>query len=257
MSESDNSQFDNGNNDVNSGQGNPAWNEFYQAIPEDYHTAVQPVLQKWDQNVQKRFENYKPYERYVNDKVDPQVLDYGLNLMNKLDNTDGALEVFQTLGSYLEGQGLLGQEEDEGTDDEEFDFDSLPKALRQQIEQLQSGYSTLAEHNLMQEQTRMESEQDALLERELASLREKHGDFDEEWVLAKMVNGADTEEAVQAYHQWLDKTLQNRNRPKAPRLIGSSGDFPSGAPAFDPKKANEKDTKNFVAQYLSDYYNNR
>jgi hypothetical protein len=254
MTESDNS-FNNPND--NSSQGNPAWDEFLSAIPEDYHEKVQPVLQKWDQGVQQRFEQYKPYERYVKEGIDPQVVDYGLNLMNKLDNQDGALEIFQTLGNYLEQQGLLGQEEDEEEDNGDFDYNSLPPQLRKQIESLEQGYGTLAEYQLMQEQQRREAQEDQLLEQELGSLREKYGDFDEEWVLAKMVNGADTEDAVKSYHQWVDNQLQNRNRPKAPRLVGSSGDFPSTQNSFDPKKANDRQTRDYVAQFLQDYQNNR
>lgn len=256
MSESDNNP-EIPVNDSTIGQGNPAWGEFLNVIPEEHHAAVQPVLQKWDQGVQQRFESYKPYEKYAKDKVDPQVIEYGLNLINQLNDNDGALEVFQTLGNYLETQGLLGQEEDDSGEEEEFDFDSLPKALRNQIEQLQGGFSTLAEAELAREQERVNSQEDALLEKELSDLRGKYGEFDDEFVLAKMINGADAEDAVKAYHTWVDKALQNRNRPTAPRVIGSAGDFPGNAPSFDPKKANARETRDFVTQMLLDHQQNR
>lgn len=257
MEPSDNNQVTQNEN----GQGfNPAWNEFIEAIPEDLREQVQPaitpVLQKWDQNVQKRFEQYKPFEKYKD--VDPQVIDYSLNLFNSLNTNEGALQVWEQLGKYLESEGLLGQEEDE-EEEEEVDWDSIPPALRKQIEQLQGGFSTLAEYQIAQEQARREAEEDALLDKELKQLREKYGDYDEEWVLAKMINGMDAEDAVKAYHEWLDKTLQERNRPQPNfRPLGSgSGGFPTGNPGFDPKKASSREVKDLVAQMLMNHNQNR
>ncbi len=243
------------------GQGNPAWNEFWESIPEQYREEVQPnltpVLEKWDQNVQKRFESYKPYERYVKDGLDPQVIDYGVNLINKLDNNEGAMEVFGQLGTYLESQGLLNSEDEEEEYDEgSFDYDSLPPQLKRELEELRAGYGTLAEHNLMQQQQRQEAQEDAALDAELNKLRNQYGDYDDEWVLAKMVNGHSAEDAVTSYHEWLDKTLQGRNKAPAYRPMGAGGDFP-GTGQVNPRNMNEKDTKNYVTQLLFDAYKNR
>lgn len=257
MTESDNNQ-----NNPQGGQGvNPAWNEFFEAIPEDFRDQVQPavmpVLEKWDQGVQKRFEAYKPFERYVKEGIDPEVLDYSMNLFNTLNTNEGAIQVFEQLGQYLEKEGLLGQEEDEEDAEEEFDWKALPAPLRKQIEQLQGGFSTLAEYQIAQEQQKREAEEDALLEAELKSLKDKYGDYDEDWVLAKMVNGMDAEEAVQAYHQWLDKTLQERNRPTGFKPMGSgSGGFPSGNANFDPKKASNREVTDMITAMLMDHKRN-
>lgn len=255
--ESDNSQ--------NNGQGgNPAWDEFYNAIPEDYREEVQPhvapVLEKWDQNVQKRFETYKPYEKYINEKVDPQVMDYAMNLLDTLNDKDGALEVFNQLGQYLEKEGLIGQEEDQDTKtgDDGIDWDDVPPALKKQIEQLQSGFSTLAEAQLHEAQAKKEAQEDAALEAELKSLRDKYGDYDEDWVLAKMINGMEPEQAVKSYTEWLDKTLKERNRPNTGfKALGSGGDFPSGMGQFDPKKATAKQVQDMITQKLMDLNRDR
>jgi hypothetical protein len=244
------------------GQGNPNWNEFWESIPEQYREEVQPnltpVLEKWDQNVQKRFESYKPYERYVRDGVDPQVIEYGMNLMNKIDSNDGAMEVFGQLGQYLESQGLLSTEDDEYEEEEdgEFDYDSLPPQLRRELDELRGAYGTLAEHNLMQQQQKIEAQEDAALDAELSKLRSQQGDFDDEWVLAKMVNGYSAEDAVTSYHEWLDKTLQGRNKTPAYRPMGGGGDFPSSG-QVSPRKMNDVQTKEYVTQLLFDTYKNR
>lgn len=246
----------------NYGQGNPNWNEFWESIPEQYREEVQPnltpVLEKWDQNVQKRFDKYKPYERYVNDGLDPQVIDYGVNLLNKLDSTDGAMEVFGQIGQYLESQGLLSadDEEDEYEDEGEFDYNSLPVQLRREIDELRGAYGTLAEHNLMQQQQKIEAQEDAALDAELSRLKNQYGEYDDEWVLAKMVNGYSAEDAVTSYHEWLDKTLISRNKTPAYRPMGGGGDFPSGGP-INTRKMNDAQTKDHVAQLLFDAYKNR
>lgn len=243
----------------NIGQGNPNWNEFWESIPEQYREEVQPnltpVLEKWDQNVQKRFDKYKPYERYVNDGLDPQVIDYGVNLLNKLDSTDGAMEVFGQLGQYLESQGLLSTD-DEDDDEEEYDYEELPPRLQRELDELRGAYGTLAEHNLMQQQQKIEAQEDAALDAELNRLRNQYGEYDDEWVLAKMVNGYSAEDAVTSYHEWLDKTLQGRNRPPTYRPMGGGGDFPSGGP-INTRKMNDAQTKDHVAQLLFDAYRNR
>lgn len=256
MRESDNSP---------QGQGvNPAWNEFFEAIPEDFREDVQPaitpILEKWDQGVQKRFEQYKPYERYANEKIDPNVLDYGLNLMESLNSNEGAMQVYEQLSNYLDSQGLLDQEEDEEEEEEgEFDWDSLPPQLRKQIEQLQSGFGTLAEAQLMERQKQIEAEEDAALDAELKGLKEKHGDFDDEWVLVKMMNGMEPEEAVRAYQGWVDKVLQEKGRPRNTfRPLGSgSGDFPSGNGQFDSKKASDREVTDLITQMLMDTNRNK
>jgi hypothetical protein len=252
------------NNPIEGQGGNPAWEEFYNAIPENYREEVQPlinpVLEKWDRGVQQRFESYKPFEKYVNDKIDPQVVDYAMNLLDTLNDNDGALEVFNQLGSYLEGQGLLGQEEGEGNNQpaEEVDWSQVPPAIRQQIEQLQSSFGTLAEHQLMTQQQRIEAEEDEALDRELTQLREKHGDYDEDWVLAKMVNGMSAEEAVTSYVSWLDNTLKERNRPKPFNVMGSgSSEFPTGNGNFNPKKASAREVTDMITQKLMDLQRDR
>lgn len=242
------------------GQGNPNWNEFWESIPEQYREEVQPnltpILEKWDQNVQKRFEAYKPYERYVKEGIDPEVINYGVNLMNKIDNNEGAMEVFGQLGQYLESQGLLNSEEEEEDDEGDFDYASLPPQLRRELDELRGAYGTLAEHNLMQQQQKIEAQEDAALDAELKKLKNQYGDYDDEWVLAKMVNGYSAEDAVTSYHEWLDKTLQGRNKAPAYRPMGGGGDFPSGG-QINTRKMTDSQTKDHVAQLLFDAYKNR
>lgn len=258
-------------NSQESGQGgNPAWEEFYNAIPEDYREDVQPhvtpVLEKWDRNVQQRFESYKPYEKYVQNKVDPQVIDYAMNLLDTLNDHEGAVQVYEQLGSYLESQGLIGQEDsptdsetNQQNDNSDVDWDQLPPAVRQQIEQLQEGLSVLAQDRVQERQKQIEAEEDAALDAELKKLHETYGDFDDEWVLVKMANGMDAEDAVKSYNEWLDNQLKARSRPQSgfKALGAGSGDFPAGAGEFNPRKATGREVQDMIAQRLMDLQRDR
>lgn len=230
--------------------GNPAWGEVLGAVPEEYHQALTPHLQKWDQGVNQKFQDiHKEYEQwkpYKEQGLDKQTVDFALGVMSQLENDP--MEIYKALHSYLGEQGLLealGQEDDDDEEDA-----GLPDDPR--FSELQEGFSTLAEAWLSQEQAKQEAEEDAKLEVELKQMTQKYGDFDEEFVLSKMVNGMDTEDAVKSYFAYVDKILHERNRPNPPRVIGSAGAFP-GQGSIDPKKLTDRGRKDLVADMLKQY----
>lgn len=246
---SDNSLDTTPDHEVSSG--NPAWNDVLSEIPQEYHQALTPKLQEWDQGVNKRFqqihEEYKPYKSFKEAGYDPDQINMALGIMDKLENDPQF--VYSQLEGYLQSQGLLGQEEDEYEefDDEDGDFDD-PR-----FDELFNGFGTLAEAYLADQQAKQEAEEDAALENELNEMREKYaqyGDFDEDYVLTKMASGMDTEDAVKSYYEFVNRTIANRNRPPAPRIIGSAGAFP-GQQAVDPGKLNDKDRKALVTDILN------
>lgn len=221
--------------------GNPAWSEILSAVPEDYHQALTPVLQNWDKGVNEKFS--KIHEEYAPFKgVDAEQFEFAMGLADRVENDP--LEIYNALHSYLSEQGLLeslGQEDDGDTADDSNPYDA-------KISQLEQGFQTMAEAYLYQEQMKAEAEEDAALEAELDEMRDKYGDFDEDYVLSKMVNGMDTEDAVRAYVEFVDKLATGSQRP-APRIVSSAGNFP-GQGTVDPKKLNADQRQDFIADYL-------
>lgn len=223
--------------------GNPAWNDFFEVVPEEYHQALTPVLTNWDKGVNERFskihEDYAPFKG-----VDKEQFEFAMSLADRVENEP--LEIYNALHEYLSEQGLLeslgqGDDDDAAVEEDKGNFDPRYSKLEQ-------GFQTLAEAYLHQEQLKAEAEEDAALEAELDDMREKYGDFDEEFVLSKMVNGMDTEEAVQAYVQFVDKLASQMGRP-APRIVGSAGAFP-GQGTVNPSKLNQTQREDLVADYL-------
>lgn len=256
-----NSQDDNQATSSNSGgQGNPAWNPLREHIPEDVWGNVQPILSDWDRGVQQRFETlhneYRPYEQYAKNGVDPETIDYGLGIMEKLNTEDGALEVYKALEDHLRTSGLL----DAGQEVEDVAPVSTDNPYAAQFEDLQNKFDMLAQYALSQrEQEQLalqQQEQDRLLEEELERAHAQYGDFDDREILMRLVasDGELTiDEAVNDYMAFVENI---RQRPTPPRVLGSHGNFPAQEPV-DPRKWSNEETTTNMADILRHFMNNQ
>ncbi len=226
--------------------GNPAWESLLGEVPEEYHQALTTHLQSWDKGVNEKFskihEDYKPYKELG----DPQQLQFAMNIMNQLENDP--LEIYRPLHNYLTEQGVL--ETFQGQEDDEDEDDSAP--WMGDVNELKSGFSTIAQAWLADQEAKEEALQDALLEEELTGLRSTYGDFDEEFVLAKAYTGGmELEDAVKAWQAKENEILTRRNRPQAPRVLGSAGAFP-GQAQIDVSKLTERGRRDYIADRLKD-----
>jgi hypothetical protein len=116
---------------------------------------------------------------------------------------------------------------------------------------MQKNMEIMARALYTQQQKEKEAQEDAALEKELASLRSKYGEYDEQYVLGLMANGQDGESAVRAYKN-LEGKLRGGNgqaTAQVPRIMGSGGGAPVTG-AVDPRKLDAKGRKDLVAQML-------
>lgn len=235
--------------------GHPAWQEILNAVPEEYHEALRPTLEKWDSGVQKRFNSlhsqYAPLKDYA--EVDPQVIAAGINLINRIEEDPKAVfdlmrETYQfDVGTTVE-QGAKPMSELMGTGnfDEQDEYARQIAAQQQQLQELREQQQKLMEQA---EAARMASELDAYL----AHLHQEHGDFDNDYVVTLMANGVDGTEAVQRYNSLVEnirgpQAQQSPTAPPAPNVMGSGGGVPSRS--VDPKSLSNGETKDLVAQLL-------
>lgn len=225
---------------------NPAWNSALEGIPEEFHGKLKDEFSRWDSGVNDRFnkihEEYAPWKEYTKQGYDAETINFALGVVDKLDKEPQF--VYNQLETYLKEKGLLQGQESGTEDNEAVEYDD-PR-----IGELYEGFTTLAELTLKDKEEKQHAEQDAILDRELHLAAEKYGQFDEEYVLSKIEAGMDTEEAVQAYHTFVNSLLTNRNRPPAPRLIGSAGAFP-GQQQVDPKTLDGAQRKALVTDILN------
>lgn len=229
---------------------NPAWNDVLSILPEGFHEAVTEHFQKWDtaanQRIEtvnaslKEFESYKPFLEHG---INPDELQQGLRLLYEVNNNPQA--VYDALAEAYK----FGQNADPNKQESEEEPD--PTALMQdpRFNELQQGLELVSQIVLNDAQAKQNAQADIELERELDSLKEKYGDYDVDYVLTKMLNGASGEDAVTAYKELVGRLSP---QPFAPSILGSNSGSGSGLPsnAIDPTKLSGKDTRNLVAEMV-------
>lgn len=234
---------------------NPAWNDVLSVIPEQYHQQVTPYFQQWDQSAQSRVEQansqvkqFEPYKDFVDHGIDPDELQQGLRLMYEINQNPQA--VYDALANaYNLGPGVGNTDDDEGDEEDNYN----PQGYQDpRFDQLQQGVELVSQIVLNEQNEKLARQAEQELDTELSGLREKHGDFDERYVLAMMQNDMSGEDAVKAYQGMVNNLLQNNPRPFAPSILGNSAGG-SGLPsqAIDPTKWNGNQTRDMVAQMLA------
>lgn len=233
---------------------NPAWNEMLGALPQEYHSQVVPHLQRWDKGVQDRFQQvhsqYEGYKPFVENQITPDEINFAMGLLNAV-NSD-PLSVRQALNAWIEQEGIEGG----GEGGQQPDFQSYG-------EQGQQGQFDLTQHpdyqrmsqmveemaNVMvsQREQEQQSQADQQLDDELNSLKEKFGDYDETFVLARMAAGMPGEQAVQEFFNFAN-SIRSQQRAPGPKVLGAGGSLPKND--VDVRKMDSKSTRSLVENML-------
>lgn len=225
-------------------QGDPAWNEFLQAVPQELHSQVTPILEKWDRGVQDRFSKvhseYEPWKPVIKSGLSPDEAQFAVNMVNAL-NQDPRM-VYDAIREFykLEDQApKSGQGQQEPPQEED------PYAAR--FADIERQNQIMAQHLVRQREEELYKKAEAELNNELSSLAEKYksrGEFDEQFVLAKMQNGMAGEDAVKAFFDWRDKYV-NQYVPK-PLIMGGGGGIPQQN--VDVRKMSDQQAREYAAQ---------
>lgn len=223
---------------------NPAWNDVLNYVPEDKRNEVIPKLQEWDNNFQQVQSTVAPWKDFINSGIDPETAEFSVNVLSTLESNPRA--VYDALGAHL---GISSQEAKELVEDQGLLEEELEEPKEDpRIAKLEKQTEAMAQILLARKNEEMAAEQDAALDQEMKALRNKLGDFDEEYVLAKMYAGMDPEDAAKSYFEF-EEQLRSR-RPPAPKILsGGSGNIPQAS--IDPTKLDSKGTKDLVVQMLA------
>lgn len=236
---------------------NPAWNDVLSVLPEQFHSVVTPHFQKWDNAAQSRVEaanaKVKEFEAYA------PFLEHGINANEIEDGLRLLYEVNADPKRFMDALGkAFGLTDEQKAEVAEGVADSTAPSQQQNLvdprfDQLQGNLDLVNKILLEQHQKQQESIADAELDAELQDLKNKHGDYNERYVLAMMDSGMSGEEAVQSFMEMKNSLLQNNPRPFAPSILGSNSGGGSGLPsqAIDPTQLSGKETRNLVAQMLA------
>jgi hypothetical protein len=253
-------QDDNGTGNVDdSSSGHPAWQEIYDALPDEaLRTVIKPYLEKWDSGVQARFQTlqseWEPYKDFKDNEVDPDFINQAIGLAAAVEQDPekvlGALrdaypDVWQNFVG-ASGQGVADSGSGDDDEDELEPWQVESRELRSLMEQMASVF--LGDQN-----SREEAEGQAALEDYLEALHEVYdptGKFDEDFVLNQIANGVDGEKAIENFRNMVKTyggTTSQGSGSQAPPVLGSGGGSPSNqtTPSYG-----DADTVSLVKQLL-------
>lgn len=247
--------------------GHPAWQSILEVLPEEFHPLIKPKLQEWDNGVNSRFQEihnqYEPlkaYKTFADNNIDPQYMINAYNLARNFENDPGAVVKSAIENWDLDYVAKSEIPEDNDTFNTDFDTNldiANHPLFKQMAEQLESLNSQVTQKT----QQETEAQQIAEFEKYLNSLKETHGDFDQDYVTALISQGVDGEEAVGRYKSLLGQQLtdavnnnnDNQTVTDPPPVLGNgSGSSGSGfnEQPIDFGKMSKSNTDDLVMQML-------
>jgi hypothetical protein len=251
---------------------------FLGRVPQEHRSIIEPYVKQWDAGVTRRFAELHSQLQPYTELGDLETLQAAAGLAQMLEENpyqvygilhqalmNGEMidpqsgQPFQQPGQQLgqqpgqqfqqpPGQQMLPGQAEQGLAGQE-----LPPAVAARFDQLTNAVIAMGQHILGQQQTTQEESEDQALDEWLGSLHEEYGDFDEQWVLGRILNGEEPEAAIQGFNQLItDRASSQLNRQSGlPNLLGAGGG--GGAPA-DPtnvKNLSRKQTQGLVASVLA------
>lgn len=236
---------------------------------EELRQRLEPHVKRWDAGVTRKFQELHSQLKPFQELGQYEQLSEASQLYEILNNRPEDLynALAQSLG-YNVQQGQPGtqsqtpQQQQPGGQQQrppqqgqtdgltQQQYAQLPPQVQNQLQQHNQILTTLAEHYLNEQKTQQQQEEDKALDDYLQNLKDEFGDYDEQYVLAKMSAGADGAKAVKQYQKELQKRITAANAERAPSgILGGGGQVPQ-----DNVNVNElgnNDVKKLVAGLMS------
>lgn len=235
-------------------------NSFLSQVDPAHRAIVEPYIQRWDAGVTRRFQDlHGQLQPFTQLGADPQTLQQAYQLYQMIDNDPGqVISLLQELVGPAAGdptgtQSVSGQQQVPSPAEGQVVPPGLTPEIQAQLDKIpmfEQVLELLAGNTLQQQQTQQAAAEDAQLENYMGLLKQEYGQFDEDYVIAKMLAGMDGEQAVQAFQQSIQGGVNARaGRPNVPPVLGGGGSVPSTAQRIT--GASRKDTKGLVANILA------
>lgn len=236
-------------------QGSDLAQGFLSRVDPAHRAIVEPYIKQWDAGVTRRFQDLhgqlSPFEELG---ADPETLAQALQVYQMIDNDpQQVMAILQEAlgGAQQQGapEGLPPQQQGLPPTGQPEQTPGIPPEISQKMEMFERVLESLAQNHLNTQQQQEQAQQDQQLDNYLGLLKQEYGEFDDDYVLAKMYAGMDGEEAVQAYQQKIQGQVDDRSRrPNVPRVLGGGGSVPPDQQRI--AQASRKDVRGLVANIL-------
>lgn len=185
--------------------------------PETLSSAYQ-VLQGIQENPVTFFEDFKSYLLENADVIQER---YGI------DNLEQALGAVQQMQEeYNDDNGGLPE------------YEGLPPAVAEKLQNLERGYEEATSKLSKFEASQQEKEQMQMLDAALEDMHNKHGDFDDGYVLSQIASGKSPDEAIKAFEAFKESVINSQGN-KPPDLLNG----PAGTPLDQVDRTKLRDPK--------------
>jgi len=231
-------------------------------VPEQFHGQLLDGFKKtdsyWQDKLNTAQSRFTPYEALV-ERYEPPYLQAAAAMMDELQSNPqavlpwlaGELGVnFPQAGQPTQAQGGQqgwGQDQDTTSDWTQNMPPEIVERL-QRLEQLEQLAELTGRTVLEQQQQAQMNEELAAFDQLLSELGTRYGKFDENWVLAQIEGGKSPEDAVKAYHDWLQTERAQLAAGRAPHIFGAGGGLPSNR--TDVTKLDTQQTVDLVTQMV-------
>jgi hypothetical protein len=257
----DNSQPPQGQQQDQQPETNPMWKPLLDKLPSSLHGMITPELKQWDANytqgMQKVHSEYAPYKSFLDNQVDPAELNDALMVYQSMQQDPA--KFVQAVQDFYQLQAEQGQQQladqQQSVDEEMPSFDPMQHPEIQKYAQMTE---TMAQAMLSQNEQAQIAQEDQQLEQEFQSAKQRHGEFDEEWVTKEMYfnEGLSLDDAVAKYREFTQGIVNNYQRPgaQAPTLMGGGGGLPSQQTAVGSMTGQQR--RALIAQTLANAHAN-
>jgi hypothetical protein len=223
---------------------------FLEKIPQADREIVGRYIKDWDAGVTRKFQSIRDeYRPYKDLGAGPDELAQAYALMQMVN--DDPQRVYDLLGQAIQPQGQPGQQQmPQNPLADAYGDSDLPPQFIDKFTRMEQTLEALAGRFLQDAEQRQAEQEDQQLEQYMGALQNKYGEFDEDWVLSKMLSGMDGEEAVKQYSQWLQGQINSRMSQKRPvPVLGGGGSVPPNG--VDPTKMSGGEVRKLVADMLA------
>jgi len=222
-------------------------NEFAQGILNQIPVEDRPVVQKyikdWDkgvtQHLQKVHEKYQPYVE-LGDIEDIQYARYYASMMQ-----NDPAQLIRELTSAMREAGMpvdsIFEPEEEQEESVQYE---IPKQYLSKMDQLEKALGTVYSQQQQFQQSQIEAQQMAQLDKLMQDMHSQHGEFDDDWFLLQLEKGRTPDQAINAYKE----RFGSPERKPAPRILTGNGAVRQDQ--VDPSKLSDSDRKAYALAIL-------